>query len=150
MIESERSCSSDRSQEVVMVTYRRELERKGWHRNGLVRLVLVVAALFVGLLGYVTWTFEQDKGGWEDSGLGHHMVEAGEVGDPVRVWNENGEIVFEGTSIEEAEAWIESRRSRNFTVPSLLLVGSAVLFLLGVGPSPRKQEPAEPPLAAGV
>lgn len=134
-----------------MFTYRKELERKGWHRPLPVRVVLVVLALFVGLYGWFEWTMEQDKGGWGDLDIG--MVEEGEFGDRAFVWNEAGdEVIFEGTSIEEVDAWIESQRDRDFTMPMLLLAGSAVLLVVGAAPSPRRPEPrnAPPPVDVGT
>ena len=121
-----------------MVTYRKELERKGWHRPWPIRVLLVVVGVGLLLGGWVAWDLEQEKGGWEGSGLGHHMIE--ETPDRVIVRGEDGAIVFEGSSIQEVEAWIEGQRSRNFTVPILLLAGGAVLLVLGVAPSPRRPE----------
>lgn len=127
-----------------MVTYRREYERRGWHRPLPVRVVLFSLGVLAGLIGWVAWTMEQEKGGWEGTVLadpftveeGIEDVEEGTYRALVR--SEEGEILFEATSIEEVDAWIESQRSRNFTIPVLLLIGSAVLLVVGLGPSPRK------------
>ena len=104
-----------------MVTYRKELERKGWHRPPAIRVLLAVAGVLVVLLGWVMWTFEQEKGGWEGSGLGHFTEEQAGPSDPVIVRGETGEILFEGSTIEEVDAWIESQRNRDFTVPILVI-----------------------------
>lgn len=133
-----------------MFTYRRELERKGWHRPWLLRLFLVVVGLFVGLLGFVGWSLEKDMGGWEGSDLGHHMVEEDYRAGRVLVRGENNEILFEGTSPEEANAWIESQRNFDFTVPILLLVGAGLLLIAGVGPSLRRPEPKHASPRVGV
>ena len=124
-----------------MFTYRKELERRGWHRPWPVRLVLVVAGLFIGLIGLVGWSLEKDKGGWEGSGLGHHMVEEDQTANRVLIRGENNEILFEGSSLEEANAWIDSQRNFDFTVPILLLTASGLLVIAGIGPSLRKPEP---------
>ena len=92
------------------------------------------------LAGWVAWDLEQEKGGWDESGLGHHMVEEDGLTGRARVWNEDGKIVFEGTSIEEVDAWIESQRNRSFVVPVLLFALGAALLALGGGPSPRRPE----------
>ena len=128
-----------------MFTYRREQERKGWHRPWPLRLLFVVVALFVGLLGLVGWSLEKDMGGWDDSGLGHHMVEEDQLANRVLVRGENNEILFEGTNMVEANEWIESQRNFDFTTPILLLVGAALLLIAGIGPSLRRAEPSPVP-----
>lgn len=122
-----------------MVTYRRELERKGWHRPFPVRILLLIVGLGLLLAGWVAWDLEQEKGGWEGSGLGHFVVEDDELGDGVLVRGENDEILFEGDSYEDVDEWIESQRNRNFTVPILLLASGALFLVAGIGPSPKRQ-----------
>lgn len=118
-------------------TYRRGLERRRWHRPWLVRVALVALAVFVGLFGFVGWSLEQEKGRWEGGVLsGHFVVE--DDGRNAVVRGERGEVLFEGR-IEQVDRWIESQRHRDFTVPTLLLVGSGVLLAMGLGPSPRKR-----------
>lgn len=126
-----------------MVTYRRQFERRGWHRPPLLRFVLVVLGVLLGLVGWVAWALEQEKGGWEGTALeGHFTVEEGieDVEEGIYralVRGEEGEVLFEGSSAEEVDEWIESQRNRDFTVPILMLSASAVLLLGGLGPSPR-------------
>lgn len=124
-----------------MWTYRRESERKGWwHRPWPVRVLSVLVGVCLVLFGMVLWGLEQEEGGWEGSGLGHHVVGYDELTDEVVVWNEDGEIVFRGTDMGEADAWIESQRSRDFTVPILVMAGGGLLIALGVAPSPATQD----------
>ena len=130
-----------------MVTYRKELARKGWHRPVPVRVFAVVAGALLVLLGLVMWTFEQEMGGWEGSGLGHHSVEEDAVTGRALIRGETGEVLFESASIQEANEWVESQRNRNFTVPILVMVAAGLLVVVGVAPSPRKpamDEPASP------
>lgn len=70
---------------------------------------------------------EQEKGGREGSGVGHNVVEEDHLNNRVIVWDEDDEIVFGGTSLEEVNSWIESHCIRNFTVP--------ILWFAGVQPS---------------
>ena len=120
-----------------MVTYRRHLERRGWHRPWPLRLILIVLGGFVVVFGLLLWSFEQDKGGWEGTELGHFMVED----SPGRavVYGEGGEVLFEGTDIAEVEAWIENQRHRDFTVPFLVITAGAMVVAVGVAPSPKRR-----------
>ena len=61
-----------------MVTYRKELERKGWHRPFLLRIGLIGLGLFIGLLGLFAWSLEQEKGGWIWKGMNQTMVDMAE------------------------------------------------------------------------
>jgi hypothetical protein len=121
------------------VTYDPNLEKKGWHRPIPIRISMVLIGLALFLAGNVAWDLESMYGGdpdrqeyvigWDD-----------ELGGAV-VLGENGEMVYEATDIDDAEAWVEAQRgSRNYTVPILLIVGSAILVLVGVAPSPRKEQ----------
>jgi hypothetical protein len=133
--------------EVDMGTYRKDLERNGWHRPWPLRIVSVVVSVTLLLTGWVAWALEQDKGGWEGTDLGHFTVEEGydEFGSPTHalVRGEGGEVLFESTSVDEVDAWIESQRNRDFTVPILLLAGGIVLLLVGLAPSPRTRDLGE-------
>ena len=121
-----------------MVTYRKELERKGWHRPWPVRVMLVVVGVVLVLAGLVAWGLEQEYGGDPDR---PEYVIAHEAGRPVQVLGEFG-VVFEGTQ-EEVDAWLEEQRgSRDFTVPILLIVGGAVVGVIGIAPSPQEPEAA--------
>lgn len=127
-----------------MFTYERELERRGWHRAWPLRVVLVVLGSFVVLSGSLMWSLEQEKGGWEGSGLGHFVVGEDEQTGRAVVWGEEGEILFEARRIQDVDAWIESRRNRDFTIPALVIAGGGLLVVLGIAPSLRaKGEPAE-------
>lgn len=89
-------------------------------------------------------------GGWKGSDLGHHMVEEDDQAGRVLVRGENNEILFEGTSMAEANEWIESQRNFDVAVPILLLVGAGLLLIVGVGPSLRRPEPNHAPPPVGV
>ncbi len=122
-----------------MFTYERELERRRRHRPWLLRVVLVVLGLLVTLFGWLMWSLEQEKGGWEDSGLGHFVVGHDVQTGRAVVWGEDGEILYEADTAEDVDAWIESRRSRDFTIPLLVVAGGVLLVVFGVAPSPTKE-----------
>lgn len=127
-----------------MFTYRRHLERRGWHRPWPLRVVLVVLGVVVTLSGWFMWTLEQEKGGWEGSGLGHFVVGDDEQTGRVVVWGEEGEILYEARRSEDVDAWIESQRHRDFTIPAFVIAGGVLLTVVGVAPSLRvKVEPSE-------
>lgn len=121
------------------MTYDRNLEKKGWHRPIPIRIFMVLIGLVLFLAGNVGWDLESIYGGdpdrqeyvigWDD-----------ELGGAV-VLGDNGEIVYEATDIDDAEEWVEGQRgSRDYTVPILLIGGGVVLVLVGVAPSPRKEQ----------
>ena len=117
-----------------MVTYRRDLERKGWHRPWPVRVAAVFLGIPIFLLGMVAWSLEDIYGGDDDR---QEYVTSEEVGGPVRVHDQWG-IVFEGTQ-EEVDAWLAAERgSRNYTVPFVMTALGVLLVLVGVTPSPRR------------
>lgn len=119
-----------------MVTYRKDLSRRGWRRSGLARVLfglLGVALLFVGV---EAWALEIEYGGDPDREV--YSVTEGD-GEPVQVFGEEG-LVFEGTQ-EEVAAWLRAARgSRNYTVPILLLVSGVLSLLAGVTPSPLEED----------
>lgn len=128
-----------------MVTYRKEQTRSGWHRPWPLRVLFVLLGLTLVFAGMVAWSLETEYGGDPDR---QEYVVAQEVGEPVQVHGEGG-VVFEGTQ-DEVDAWLEAQRgSRNYAVAILLLVGGALLIILGVSPSPLKREP-EPARPAEV
>lgn len=90
-----------------MFTFEGESARS-WRRPWALRVLLALVGVGSVFVGLVLWGMEQEKGGWEGSGLGHHVVGYDEETDEVVVWNEAGEIVFSGTEMGEADAWIES------------------------------------------
>jgi hypothetical protein len=99
-----------------------------------------VAALLFGLL---LWSLEQEYGGWEGSGLGDHMVVGqDETTGMAVVIGDGGEVLFEGSSYEEADAWIDAQRSRDFTVPIVVMSAGAVSVLVAFIPWGRR-EPVE-------
>ena len=120
-----------------MFTYRKVLERRGWHRSWALRVVLVLLGAFVIMSGWFMWTLEQEKGGWEETDLGHFVVGEDEQTGRAVVWGEGGQILYEARRIEDVDAWIESQRSRDFTVPALVIAGGGLLVVLGVAPSLR-------------
>ena len=122
----------------MVFTYERELEPRRWHRPLLLRVVLLLLGLLVTLSGWLMWTLEQEKGGWEESGLGHFVVGHDVQTGRAVVWGEDGEILYEADTAEDVDAWIESRRSRDFTIPVLVVAFGVVLVVLGVAPSPRR------------
>ena len=120
-----------------MVTYRKDLSRRGGRRSGLARVVFGLLGLALIFVGVEAWALETEYGG--DPDREDYSVSEGE---PVQVYGEDG-LVFEGTS-EEVAAWLRAARgSRNYTVPILLLVGGAISLLAGVTPSPLERDPRE-------
>jgi hypothetical protein len=117
-----------------MVTYRKNQARKHWHRPWPVRVLLVAGGIVLILAGYVGWALEQEYGGDDDR---QEYVMFQEASGPVQVHGDSG-VVFEGTQ-RQVDAWLEDQRGgRDFTTPFLLIVGGAMLVLVGVAPSPRK------------
>ena len=113
-------------------------ESKGWRSPWPVRVTAVVIGLGLFVAGGVSWELETIYGGdpdrqeyvigWDD-----------ELGGAV-VLGEDFGIVYEANDISDAEAWVESQRGgRNYTLPILLFVGSAVFVLIGVAPPPSKE-----------
>jgi hypothetical protein len=136
------------AKEVAMVTYRKNLEKKGWHRPWPIRILSAVIGLILFMAGGLGWALETEYGGdpdrqeyvigWDD-----------ELGGAVVLGGEHGEVVYEATDLSDAEAWVEAQRgSRNYTVPILLFAVSAVFVAIGVAPSPRKEGTSDsaPPL----
>ena len=121
-----------------MVTYRKSIEKKGWHRPWPIRMLSVAVGFGLFHVGAAVWALETEYGGdpdrqeyvigWDDES-GHAVV----VG-------ENDAIVFQATDISDAEAWVEAQRgSRNYTVPIVLFAASAGFVLVGLAPSPRRK-----------
>lgn len=123
-----------------MSTYRGESGRVRWHRPWSLRVFSVLLGVGFVLFGLVLWGLEQEKGGWEGSGLGHHVVSYDELTDEVVVWNEDGAIVFRGSDMGEADEWIESQRTRNFAAPILVAVAGGLLIAFGVVSSPAEHK----------
>jgi hypothetical protein len=124
-----------------MVTYRKDLARKGWHRSGLVRVLLGLLGVALVFVGTEVWALETEYGGAPDR---QDYYVSQEAGRPVKVYDESGVVVFEGTP-EEVAAWLRIERgARNYTVPILLLVGGALSIVAGVTPSPPSSNPAPP------
>ena len=120
-----------------MVTYRKNLARKGWRRSGPARVLFGLLGVALVFVGIEAWALETEHGGDPDS---QQYYVSQEAGKPVQVHGEEG-VVFEGTS-EEVAAWLKAERgSRNYTVPVLLLIGGALSILAGVTPSPLEQDP---------
>lgn len=139
------------SQEVLSMTYRKDLEKKGWHRPWPVRTVSVFVGLVLFAAGGLGWALETEYGGdpdrqeyvigWDD-----------ELGGAVVLGGEHGEIVYQATDLDDAEEWVEAQRgARNYAVPILLFAGSALFLLIGLTPSPRKPriEDEAPPVTVG-
>lgn len=120
----------------------RNVGRRSWSA----RPVLVLVGVGLVLVGVVLWSLEREKGGWEGTGLGHHLVSYDEQTGQALVWSEDGEIVFRGNDDTEVEEWIESRRSRDFTVPILMMAGGVLIAAFGITrPSIREQAPSPRP-----
>ena len=121
-----------------MVTYRRDLEKKHWHRPWPVRIVFVVMGVVLVLAGLVAWSLEDVYGGdpnRQEYVIGHEVATG-----QASVFGENGELVYETVSIADAEAWVEGQRgSRSYTVPVLLIAGGAFAIIAGLSPSPRQK-----------
>ena len=118
-----------------MVTYRRDLERKGWHRPWPLRAFLLLLGPALTFLGLVFWSLEETYGGDEDR---KEYITFHQAGGPVQVLD-GSQVVFEGTQ-EEVDAWLEAERgSRNFTVALVTMAVGALAILAAVAPSPKKR-----------
>lgn len=131
-----------------MVTYRKSLEKKGWHRPWPIRLLLLLVGFVLFVLGGVLWELETEYGGdpdrqeyvigWDDD-LGRTVV-----------LGENGEVVYQASDIADAETWVEAQRgARDYTVQILLFITSALFILAALAPSPRKED-SEPLIDVSV
>lgn len=119
------------------MTYRKSLEKKGWHRPWPIRILSVILGFGLFYLGAALWALETEYGG--DNPSRKEYIVYQEEGGPVQVQDETG-VVFEGTQ-EEVDQWLESQRgSRNYTVSILLFAASAILAIIGIAPSRRKKE----------
>lgn len=122
-----------------MVTYRKDLTRKHWHRPWLVRIALVIVGLVLVLAGSVAWSIEDVYGGDPDRQeyVVGHDAETGRA----TVYGEDGAVVHEATDIAGAEAYVSSRRGRrNYTTPILLHAAGALSIIAGISPSPLARE----------
>ena len=117
-----------------MFTHEQDVEPRGWHRPRSVRIALVVGGLVALLVGGFMWTLEQEYGGWEGTGLGHHVIAFDESGRTT-VSTEDGST-HEFASVEEAEAWIEDQRDRDFTASIVVVVVGGLSLVVGLAPSP--------------
>lgn len=126
-------------QEVTVFTYRKSLERRGWHRPWSVRVLSVIVGLLLLVAGGVGWALETEYGG--DPDRQEYVIGWDDQLGGAVVLGENNEIVYDATEIADAEAWVQAQRgSRNYAVPVLLFAGSAILLIVGVAPSPRREE----------
>jgi hypothetical protein len=110
------------------------------------RIAITALGLVIGLAGLAAWGLEQDAGGGWNAG----SIE-GEPGGVYTVYelDENDQggteepaktVVFSGTE-EEARAYFDSRtQDKNFIVPGLMIAAGAVLIILAVIPSRKKEE----------
>jgi hypothetical protein len=131
-----------------MVTYRKDLAKKHWHRPWPVRVGLALLGLVLLLAGLVGWELEDVYGGDPDR---QEYVIGDEPGRAV-VLGDDGEVVYESTDIADAEAYVQGERgSRDYAVPILLIAGGVLAIIAAVAPSPVRHEP-EPttPPSAGV
>lgn len=103
-----------------------------------VRIALTLVGTTFLLVGGFLWAVEQEYGGWEATDLGHHVIAHDEVTGGAQVLGEDGEVLFEATSLEEAEAWVEAQRDRDFGVSILMLAGGAGLVIAGLVPWGRR------------
>ena len=119
-----------------MVTYQKHLAARGWHRSTRARVLLVILGLLVFYVGMAAWGLETEYGG--DPNLPEYVIEMrNDTGEVLVAEGEEGAVVFEGTSLAEAEAWVERQRgARDYRVPALVMIVGAVVLLLGVTPSP--------------
>lgn len=123
-----------------MITYRKDLARKHWHRPWPVRIGLVVVGLVLLLAGSLGWSLETEYGG--DPDRPEYTIAQDEVAGTVMVIGEGGDVLYESSDLEDAVAFSESTRgSRNYTVPSLVYAGAALLLIAGVSPSPTTRAP---------
>jgi hypothetical protein len=117
-----------------MLTYRRDRARDHWHRPWPIRVLSLLLGLVLFIVGGVAWSLEDVYGG--DPDRQEYVI------GPEGVIGENGEVVYETTDMMAAEEWAENQRGgRNYIVPFLLLMSSALLFLVAVAPSPTKRDP---------
>ncbi|MEN8240088.1 MAG: hypothetical protein ABFR53_12915 [Actinomycetota bacterium] len=123
-----------------MVTYRKDLAREHWHRPWPVRILLVILGPVMILAGLVGWSLEETYGG--DTNVQEYVIEHDAAAGLARVYGENGEMEFEATSIEDAEAYVDGQRGQhNYAVPILLIVLGALSIIAGIAPSPRRRSP---------
>jgi hypothetical protein len=95
-----------------------------------------VVLILVGLVG---WGLEDVYGG--DPDRQEYMVGHEAETGLATVYGENGEVVYETTSIDDAEAWVGNQRGgRHYAVPGLLIAGGAMAVIAAVSPSPTRRE----------
>ena len=120
-------------------------ERTGRQASTWLRAALALLGAAVVLCGFVAWALETEYGGWDEADLGHAVVGYDEATGRAAVYaSDGGAVLFEADSLAEVDAWIEDQRTRNYTVPTLLIAGGGVLVLVGVMPFPfrKKDSPA--------
>lgn len=123
-----------------MVTYRRGLSRRGWYRSIPIRVLLIIVGVGLFFVGGVARSLEEEYGG--DPDRQEYVIGWDDQLGGAVVLGEGGEVVYDATDVNDAEAWVESQRgSRNFTVPILFMASGVILFVAGVAPSPTRQEP---------
>ena len=99
-----------------MVTYRKDQEREHWHRPWPLRAALFATGVVLILAGLVGWSLEDVYGG--DPDRQEYTVGHEDETGLATIYGENGEVVYESTSIDDAEAWVGNQRgSRNYAVP---------------------------------
>ncbi|MEN8040488.1 MAG: hypothetical protein ABFR95_03200 [Actinomycetota bacterium] len=123
-----------------MATYRKDAAREHWHIPWPVRILIAIVGLGMLLLGFVGWALENEYGGDTDRAeyvIGHDV----ETGLATVQEGERGEVVYEFSSMQDAEAWVQSQRGpRDYTVPVMLLIGGALMIIVGIAPAPSKRE----------
>ena len=112
-----------------------------WHPSVVMRIILAILGVIALVVGVAAWSLETEYGGEGPGSM--EMLPDGTV----RVYDVDEQItdaeghpapvlVFEGTQ-EEADAWVEQRRSegRSYLIPVLILSVGAVLGVGAVFPS---------------
>jgi hypothetical protein len=102
-----------------------------------VRAVLALVGVIAVLGGVVAWAFESEYGGSEDRTeyVISHDAETGQA----FVYGEDGNLVYEGDDIAEAEAWVDRQRgARDYTAPIVMIGGGTLLAMLVVIPFIRE------------
>jgi hypothetical protein len=121
-----------------MVTSRKDLARKHRHRPWPLRVALVFLGLFLIIIGTALWSLETEYGG--DSDRPEFVIGHDSEPGAAFVYGEGGEVIYETSSIADAEAYVDGfRGTRNYTVPILILGVGVLSLLVALVPSPQQR-----------